>query len=211
MSIRINRVYTRAGDGGDTSLVGGDRVPKDSARVEAYGALDELNSFVGHALDGWPDSESTTEDLRPLAEHLLWIQNKLFDVGAYLATPPHAWREGMPSAEAADVTRLERAMDDWHRQLPELKSFVLPTGGSRYHLCRAICRRAEIEVLKVHRESPIRPEVLAFLNRLSDFFFVAARHAARLSGEEEVLWKPTSTKPAAASESGPGAGSSEKA
>ena len=194
--VRINRVYTRTGDEGETGLVGGSRVPKDSPSIHAFGTLDELNSFVGLARAEIPSGcgKSGPSELDDLSECLLWIQHKLFDVGAFLATPAGESREKKPSAGPGDVKMLERTMDDWTVPLPELDSFLLPGGGKLgawLHVCRAVCRRGEREICRLHATEAVDADVLRFVNRLSDFFFVAARHAARLLGESEVKWKPS--------------------
>ena len=188
MPIRINRVYTRTGDDGKTGLVGGERVQKDCSRIEAFGSVDELNSAIGVAL-----ADCTKQSLNSVQIELLWVQQKLFDLGAYLATPPDSFQAGMPIPTADDTTRLETTMDSWGQDLPALTSFVLPGGGrlgSLLHAARTVCRRAERETLRLHAESPVDAVALAFLNRLSDFLFVAARHAGRLLSEPETLWTP---------------------
>ncbi len=201
MSIRINKVYTKTGDGGETSLVGGKRVPKDTLRIEAFGCLDELNSTLGLArmeLERVQNSDSESkssprDELQFLEFELFWLQNKLFDLGAYLATPPQQFTEGMPTVSASDVERLEKGMDRWQPDLPELKSFVLPGGGelaARLHHSRTVARRAEILALKVHREEALSEEALKFINRVSDFLFVAARQASKIDGKDETLWEP---------------------
>lgn len=204
MSIRINRVYTRTGDAGETSLVGGERVPKDSPRIEAFGCLDELNACLGLVRTCIEALVDAGPELRSLDAEFSWIQNKLFDLGAHLATPPGKLVEGMPSAGPGDVEHLEQLMDAFQADLPELKSFVLPGGGelgARLHLARTVSRRAEILALRVHREEPLAGPVLAYLNRLSDFLFVAARHASRISGIPETLWQPSPPKASSREES----------
>ena len=191
MPIRINRVYTRAGDDGETGLVGGQRVRKDCPRIEAFGTVDELNSAVGVAL-----ADCTDVSLQTVRADLLWVQQKLFDLGAYLATPPEVIKAGMPIPTTDDVKRLETTMDAWGKDLEALTSFVLPGGGrlgALLHAARTVCRRAERETLRLHGDTPVDATALAFLNRLSDFFFVAARHVGRLLGEPETLWTPGQT------------------
>ena len=192
MSIRINRVYTRSGDDGETGLVGGERVRKECPRIEAFGTVDELNSAVGVAIAECTDGTS----LNAVRTDLLWVQQKLFDLGSYLATPPETFQAGMPMPTADDVQRLETTMDVWGTDLPALTSFVLPGGGrlgALLHAARTVCRRAERETFRLHRDTPLDASALAFLNRLSDFFFVAARHVGRLLGEPETLWTPEQT------------------
>jgi cob(I)alamin adenosyltransferase len=201
MAIRINRVYTRSGDLGDTGLVGGERVAKDDPRIEAFGSLDELNSALGIALAEIASLAPAAEiagAIDELRATCLWAQQRLFDLGAYLATPPKKFQSGMPNVRAEDVERLEKTIDRWGEPLPELTSFVLPGGGKAgawLHFARTLCRRAERRIVRLHRDSPLDARVLAFVNRLSDFLFVAARHASRLLGEAEVLWQPGARKP----------------
>ncbi len=197
--MRITRVYTRTGDRGETGLAGGARVPKDSPRVEAFGSLDELNCCIGAALAeirARPTGAAAAPGppFQELAGLLAGIQQKMFDLGAYLATPPAKQKPGMPGVGAGEVALLEKTMDRWGEGLPALASFILPGGGKTgawLHLSRAVCRRTERRVLTLHRQEPLEPVVLAYLNRLSDFLFVAARQAAKLAGEEETLWKPS--------------------
>src|SRR5262245_16984800 len=191
MTIRIDRVYTRTGDAGETGLAGGGRVPKDSPRIEAFGTVDELNCFIGvtaEELRSLPPGSGVREELeRPLE----LIQQRLFDLGAYLATLPAKYQKGMPTVESGDITRLEEEMDRWEAVLEPLRSFVLPGGGrlgALLHACRGICRRAEREVLRLHRVEPLGEPAIPFLNRLSDWFFVAARIDAKLEGRRDVVW-----------------------
>jgi len=190
MAIRITRVYTRTGDGGETALVGGRRVPKDSPRIIAYGAVDELNSILG-IVRALAAKESCTAAARLIAI-LQRLQNELFDLGSELATPPDAEYEGMWHASEAEVRALERAMDECQKSLEILKSFVLPGGGvlgAFLHQARTVCRRAEIEILELSRVEPVNPFVLRYVNRLSDLLFVLARWIAKQSGEAEFLWE----------------------
>ncbi len=185
MAININRVYTRSGDDGETGLIGGVRVPKDSVRVECFGTIDELSACLGLAR-----CYQGAED--PLAQLLLRLQNELFDLGSQLATPPDQHREGMRRATKDDVIGLEQLIDKYNESLGELKSFILPGGGkvsSWLHLARTVCRRVERLVVTLNRAEPVRPEAMHYINRLSDLLFVLARHAARLHQEEESLWE----------------------
>ncbi len=182
--VRINRVYTRAGDDGSTALASGARVPKESARVEAYGAVDELNSAIGVAV---------AAGLAPaLAEPLAAIQQALFNLGADLATPgAEGERPAGPRIEARHVTLLEGWIDGWNEELEPLTSFVLPGGGAtaaHLHLARAICRRAERAAIALGRSEAVGAFVVPYLNRLSDLLFVAARLQNRLDGRGDVLW-----------------------
>jgi cob(I)alamin adenosyltransferase len=182
--VRLTRIYTRAGDRGETSLGDGSRVPKLDCRIGAFGTVDELNSAIGVVL--------ADRDLpAALREPLERIQNDLFDVGADLSVP-----FGIGDrlrVEQAHVDRLEQLCDDYNADLPMLKSFVLPGGtpaAARLHVARTTCRRAERDALTADGETRINPFVLAYLNRLSDFLFIAARWANADKDEAEPLWKP---------------------
>src|SRR4029450_12055926 len=178
MAIRITRVYTRAGDGGETALVGGRRVPKDAPRIEAYGTIDELNAVVGLARVFNAEPLKKGKDYRWLAEVFRRIQNELFDLGSELATPEDAAYEGMHRVGEAQVTALEQLMDRCQKDLKPLKSFVLPGGGrvgGFLHQARTVCRRAERRVLALARVETISPWPLKYVNRLSDLLFVLSR------------------------------------
>jgi cob(I)alamin adenosyltransferase len=192
MVIRITRVYTRAGDGGQTALVGGKRVPKDSLRIEAYGAIDELNSIVGLVRaftgEGLPEGKAR----RFLDDLLRKIQNELFDLGSELATPAGAAYEGMFRTGEGEVKAIEAAIDECQKELQPLDSFVLPGGGkvgAYLHQCRTVCRRAEREILRLSREEEVGEGTIKYVNRLSDLFFVLARWAGKQAGEKESLWE----------------------
>ena len=192
MPISITRVYTRTGDRGETSLVGGKRVAKDSPRIVAYGTLDELNAIVGLARTFNAERLSEGEHHRWLDEVLRQIQNELFDLGSELATPPEAEYEGMFHVGEAQVTALERLMDRCQKELPPLKSFTLPGGGrvnAFLHQARTVCRRVERELLAASRTEAIGEWPLRYVNRLSDLFFVLSRWVARHLGETEYLWE----------------------
>ena len=190
MAIRITKVYTRAGDRGQTSVVGGGRLPKDSLRIVAYGAIDELNSVLGtvRALAA-KDAQGAAAEL---GETLKRLQNELFDLGSELATPADAEYEGMWRASEAEVKRLEQTIDECQKALQPLRSFVLPGGGvlgALLHQARTVCRRAEIDVLRLSRVEPVNPQLLRYVNRLSDLLFVLARWIAKRTGEAEYLWE----------------------
>lgn len=192
MTISITRVYTRTGDRGDTALVGGSRVAKDSPRIAAYGTLDELNAVVGLARTFNAERLAEGAHHRWLDDVLRRLQNELFDVGSELATPPGAEYEGMFRVGDAEVTALEQLMDQCQRDLEPLRSFVLPGGGrinAFLHQARTVCRRAERDVLALSRAEPVSEAVLRYLNRLSDLFFVLSRWVARHLGEGEYLWE----------------------
>jgi len=181
--VRLTRIYTRGGDGGETSLGDGSRVSKLDGRVLAYGAVDELNSQLGLAL-ALPELDP---DLRGPLER---IQNELFDVGADLSVPLSA-DDGRLRVTQASIDELERLCDVHNERLPELKSFVLPGGteaAARLHVARAVCRRAELAALEAGRETAIDPLVPVYLKRLSDLLFILARAAN--AGSDEPLWRP---------------------
>jgi cob(I)alamin adenosyltransferase len=194
--MRIHKVYTRTGDQGMTDLVGGERVAKDSLRIESYGTVDELQSFLGLLRAAL--SEPEAGDSSEVVGHIHRIQQDLFDLGSTLSTPPqHAGRVKNPITPER-IAWLEETMDRWNEELPPLRSFVL-SGGGRYsalgHVARTVCRRCERIVLRLAREEEVPPEPLRYLNRLSDFLFVLARHLARVFGEDEPLWE-TPLRPA---------------
>jgi cob(I)alamin adenosyltransferase len=191
MAVRITRVYTRTGDRGATGLVGGRRVAKDSPRVESYGAVDELNSWVGLARAQVSASLLSEEHRRMTSRVLEEIQQRLFDLGAQLATPSGRLHPESPRIEAHDVTGLERTMDRLQQGSKPLPSFLLPGGGpltATLHLCRTVCRRAERRVVTLARRESVDRTAVVYLNRLSDFFFVLARWTGQQLGEPELLW-----------------------
>jgi len=192
MAIRITRVYTRTGDKGETGLVGGKRVPKDSQRIEAYGTIDELNSIVGLARAFNEEKLEEGEARQFLDEILRRIQNELFDLGSELARPEGLTYEGMHRTGEREVKELEKLMDECQKELEPLKSFVLPGGGkigAYLHQCRTVCRRAEREILRLSRTEKIGEWPLKYVNRLSDLFFVLARWMGKRVGEKEYLWE----------------------
>ena len=177
MGNRLSKIYTRTGDDGTTGLGDGTRVGKDSARVNAYGTVDEANSSIGVVL-----AAQVPDDIRKL---LTTVQHQLFDLGGELCIPGHA------AIGAEDVDALERQLDHYNEGLPPLKDFILPAGGeaaARCHLARTIVRRAERETVTLARHDAVRPEAIRYLNRLSDLLFVLARVLARADGQGEVLW-----------------------
>lgn len=192
MAVRITRVYTRSGDNGETGLVGGRRVPKDSPRIEAYGTIDELNSIVGLARVFNEERLSEGDAHRFLDSVLRQIQDELFDLGSELATPPDFFQEGMYRVGEREVKRLEQVMDECQKELEPLKSFVLPGGGrigAYLHQCRTVCRRAEREILRLSRVEELNQWSLKYANRLSDLFFVLSRWISKQTGEAEYLWQ----------------------
>jgi cob(I)alamin adenosyltransferase len=197
MAIRITRVYTRTGDGGETALVGGRRVAKDAPRIEAYGTIDELNAVIGlarvfNAENLTKGSSKRGKDHRWLDEVFRRIQNELFDLGSELATPEDGVYEGMHRVGEAEVTALEKLMDQCQKDLKPLKSFVLPGGGrvgGFLHQARTVCRRAERRVLALSRTETVSPWPLRYVNRLSDLLFVLSRWVGQRLGETEYLWE----------------------
>ena len=184
----LNRIYTRRGDAGETGLVGGQRVPKDSPRIEAAGAVDELNACVGLA------SVSCAGDARlaPLAAILARVQHEIFNLGSILATEPQDVHAKQARVTAVEVARLEREIDAMNADLTALRSFVLPGGtalAAHLHLCRTVSRRAERLVVELATLEAVGTPAVKYLNRLSDWFFVAAR-VANDGGQADVLWVP---------------------
>jgi cob(I)alamin adenosyltransferase len=192
MAIRLTRIYTRSGDRGLTALVGGARVPKESARLEAYGTIDELNSIVGIVRSYLPDYKRRFgKDYGWYSESLRRIQNELFDVGSELATPPPAEYAGMHKISAAESKKLEEEMDRMQQELQPLKSFTLPGGGllnAFLHQARTVCRRAERVCWALKRVEPINDQLLVYINRLSDHLFVQSRWVAKRLDKPEFLW-----------------------
>jgi cob(I)alamin adenosyltransferase len=199
VAIRITRVYTRTGDAGETGLVGGKRVAKDSQRIEAYGTIDELNSIVGLARVFNEERLGDHDAHRFLDVVLRQIQDELFDLGSELATPPDSYQPGMYRVGEREIKNIERLIDECQKSLGPLKSFVLPGGGriSAYlHQCRTVCRRAEREILRLSRTEALSEWPLRYVNRLSDLFFVLSRWIGKQIGEEEYLWqRPLAEKP----------------
>lgn len=180
-------IYTRTGDKGSTSLVGGERVPKTDLRLEAYGTVDELNAFLGVLITQLVDS--------PDKELLFYVQNKLFTIGSYLATDPSftSFREASLLDECA-IIKLEQRIDELDSELPPLNNFVLPGGcvcAAQAHVCRAVCRRAERLILRVADEYGVDHKILRFMNRLSDYLFVLSRACNIQSAIPEVFWDKT--------------------
>lgn len=187
------KIYTKTGDAGQTGLFAGPRVPKDHARIEAYGIVDELNAFLGVVRTECGEDIGLQANLPSLAPLLATLQNELFDLGAELATPNPA-ETRVPRVGDAQITALEQAIDHFEALLPPLKTFILP-GGTRtaaaLHVARTVCRRAERAVVHLANqpEEHVSPNVIVYLNRLSDLLFVLARAANPAAGRADILWQ----------------------
>jgi len=195
--MRISKVYTRTGDAGKTRLAGGQEVWKDSVRVEAYGTVDELNSMLGLARVSNEQTGTNAEASAFIENSLKWAQNKLFDLGGILATATGESFPNMPAVSPEDVVYLEQLIDECQKDLAPLKEFILPGGGqisAFLHVARTICRRAERLCVTLSKEESVSPELVKFLNRLSDALFVFARWIAKKQGEAEFLWERESAK-----------------
>ncbi len=179
------KIYTKTGDSGVTSLIGGTRVPKHHLRIETYGTVDELNSNIGMIRD----LINNKNDVQVLKE----IQDRLFTIGSHLASDPGKSRMKIPDLNVSDVTLLENEMDTMNEVLPELKSFILPGGhvtSSWCHLARCVCRRCERLVSHLQEESQVNELILIYLNRLSDYLFMLARKILFDEKRSEIEWKP---------------------
>jgi cob(I)alamin adenosyltransferase len=177
------KIYTKTGDAGETGLLGAIRVPKDHIRIQSYGTLDELNAILGMIL-------TEAELPKRLNDNLSKIQNELFQLGTELATPREK-EVKIPLINEIHIHHLESEMDRMEEDLPPLKNFILPGGtksGAVLHYARTVSRRAEREIITLHRDEPLRLEVLQYVNRLSDYFFMAARWANQQASQEETPW-----------------------
>jgi cob(I)alamin adenosyltransferase len=178
------KIYTKTGDSGHTSLFGGTKISKDDARLEAYGTVDELNAFVGCLFDN-----VQTEEIK---KELFVIQNHLFDIGSVLACDPEKNIQ-LKSISASDVAQLEKQIDEMDSHLSPLQNFILPSGHpciSATHVCRTVCRRAERRAVTLYNLVPFDNNIIIYLNRLSDYFFVLARYLAILTDTAEIKWQP---------------------
>ncbi|MBA4242908.1 MAG: ATP:cob(I)alamin adenosyltransferase [Pseudomonas sp.] len=186
MGMRLSKIYTRTGDKGETGLADGRRVGKDHPRIEAIGELDTLNSQLGLLLADLEEAAATWPGLREVGEVLSPCQHRLFDLGGELAMPEYQ------ALQQGEIERLEAAIDRWNEEVGPLENFIMP-GGSRLiaqaHVCRSFARSAERRCQHLNAVEPLRAEGLAYVNRLSDLLFVAARLIARRQGVNEVLWK----------------------
>jgi len=191
--LALNRIYTKTGDQGETHLASGERVAKDSSRLECYGTIDELNSFTGLAVCSIDDMVDVYPELRELGEILMRVQHELFNLGSILATTPEKAHPKQARITEADITQLEAEIDRMNDGLPVLRSFVLPGGShlnAELHVCRTVCRRAERLLVSASRETEIDQVNLRYLNRLSDAFFVWSRWVNVAMDLDETLWSP---------------------
>ena len=196
MSIYLHRIYTNAGDKGQTSLVGGKKVAKDSPRIEAYGTVDELNAVVGLLRKANRDEPGPDAARARLDAILQRVQNELFNLGSLLATLPEDLSPKQPRVEERHVLALEHEIDELNEHLPPLRSFTLPGGGatsSWLHLARTVCRRAERCVVSLAASEAVDEWAVKYLNRLSDHLYVLGRWNVRQRGEQEPLWTPEKT------------------
>ena len=191
--VAINRVYTRGGDKGETSLAGGQRVVKDSLRIEAYGTVDELNAVIGVARDTAEASIAKHPAMAEFDAILKRVQHELFNVGSILATLPQDVHPRQARVTDAEIAQLEAEIDKMNEGLPALRSFVLPGGcrlNAELHVCRTVCRRAERICVTLARAEPVDDAIIRYLNRLSDALFVWSRWASHTLGVPEILWEP---------------------
>jgi cob(I)alamin adenosyltransferase len=186
------KIYTKTGDRGQTSLVGGTRVSKSDVRLEAYGTLDELNSVVGLVRTALSE-DGADAALRHLDPRLRRVQHALFNIGSHLACEDEKIRPHLPALAEVDVTALEADMDQWENELPPLKNFILPGGtelAARAHVSRTVCRRAERAVQRmIEHDLPVEENQAVFLNRLSDWFFLLSRIFNAAAGVADVIWE----------------------
>lgn len=180
------KIYTKQGDKGQTSLLGGSKVPKYHERIEAYGTLDELNSFIGLTRD-YSEDKNTRNYLKK-------IQDEVFAIESHLASETREASSYLPEITASVIKEMENEIDRMEQSLPELKNFILPGGHpavSYCHVSRTICRRAERTVIKLAETTEVKSVIIQYLNRLSDYFFVLARYLGNYFDVEEIVWKPT--------------------
>ncbi len=198
MAVRLNKIYTRSGDRGETRVVGGSKVSKASSLVESYGTVDELNSQIGLIRSLAREFPLLSEETEALFKV---IQNTLFDIGSLLATMPDdaelparldAFKRPTDDGNDEHILMLEQKIDEWNQDLPELDSFVLPGGAvinAHANVARTICRRLERILVQRSPEYPVDPVIMAYINRLSDFLFVYSRWVSKTLGEPEILWE----------------------
>lgn len=193
-----SNLYTRTGDQGTTSLVDGSRARKDCTRIDAYGEIDELSSTLGLLAAG----KQCPDEIRDEVNH---IQHILFEIGGYLATPSEG-ADAVVDGLDGEISKLEGWIDALDERVPKLRSFILPGGceeSGRCHLARTVCRRAERRIISLAKESFVDPKLISYINRLSDYLFIAARYLNFITGVEEIVWKPRQ-------EIGKGSGSEER-
>jgi cob(I)alamin adenosyltransferase len=181
----MSKIYTKTGDLGATSLVGGTRLSKDHDKIEAYGAVDELNAWIGVLSDSPQNSQRQAE--------LKEIQDRLFTIGADLASEATYTKKKLPDLFESDVEALEKLMDEMDKLVPPLRAFVLPGGHpavSWAHVARTVCRRAERQVIKLAKQEEVNPLVIQYLNRLSDYLFMLSRKITQEQNAPEISWKP---------------------
>jgi len=177
------KIYTKTGDTGETSLFGGKRLPKSALRIDAYGTIDELNSYIGLLRD-----QMASDDTRNLLKS---VQDRLFAIGANLASDPSKEMQ-VPDIQVSDIELLEKAIDEMSEELPALKNFILPGGHTTVsfcHIARCVCRRAERRVVALDLEEKVDPMLVKYLNRLSDYLFMLARKLGKDLGAEEIIWE----------------------
>lgn len=182
-----SKVYTKTGDKGQTSLLGGKKVSKSNSRIDAYGNVDELNAFLGYLQNHQEVEEN-------IGKQVHWVQEHLFSIGSTLATAPDFKGFDLPQVGKKEVNQLEIWIDEFDKGLPELKNFILPSGHkvvSLCHICRTVCRRTERTVSALAEKEPLEDHILPFLNRLSDYLFVLARKLAQHLNTPEIPWIPT--------------------
>lgn len=180
------KIYTKTGDKGETSLIGGTRVPKHHIRIEAYGTVDELNSYIGLIRD-------LIKEDHPQFNLLIEIQDRLFTIGSILAADPEKSKMKLPELSEKDIQLLENAIDEMDKHLPEMKHFVLPGGHptiSHLHIARCVCRRAERNVIHLNENAPVNELTFKYLNRLSDYLFTLSRQLAVDYKAKEIPWIP---------------------
>lgn len=180
-----SNVYTRTGDSGTTSIVGGERVPKYSLRLEAYGTIDELSAFLGNLV-----ADDSVIDQQRI--QIIDMQNMLFNIGGYLATSPAIRHPEVPGLSQQNISDMEEWIDTMDEQLPRLHNFIIPGGckaSAKANLARTVCRRAERRVIELAQQEDINPLVLAYLNRMSDYLFVIGRYLNKFANYQEFLWQ----------------------
>ncbi len=197
---KLTRIYTRTGDDGTTGLVGGQRLKKNALRIDAYGTIDELSSAIGLARTATREVTARHPQARRLDEWLAWTQDVLFNLGSQLATPPKDRWESMPLVSGDDATALERGIDEAQKDLEPLANFIHPGGsyaGGFLHLARTIARRAERLLVSLGEQDEMPPQVLTYVNRLSDALFVWSRWINHVLDQPEYLWSASTHPPAA--------------